>query len=152
MKYSLPVMCRCGEMFSVNCSGTQFPQSVECPNCDATIWLVQPLGNMVGMAILRRAATELHNEDWTLAIVLGAMAVECDLAYLFMKWNRIEIMSARMPNDVDEGSWEKEWRDMRTVAARLDKVSGVLVGQPFDAFLIENGDLLEGLYKRYPAF
>src|SRR5258708_7689937 len=75
MKFSFPVTCGCGESFPVNVSGTQFPKDAQCPKCYSSIWLVEPLGNVVGMAILGRAATECHNGDWTLAIVLGAMAV-----------------------------------------------------------------------------
>ena len=85
MKYSFPVTCGCGETFLVNATGPQVPESAECPKCHATICLVEPLGNIVGMAILGRAVTELQNGDWTLAIVLGARAVECDLAYFFTK-------------------------------------------------------------------
>lgn len=55
-----------------------------------TITLVEPLGNVVGMAILGRAQEELKDEDWTLAIVLAAIAVECELVYLFTKWNRVD--------------------------------------------------------------
>jgi hypothetical protein len=90
MKSSFPVTCSCGEMFPVNVAGKQFPKDAQCPKCYLTIWLVEPVGNVVGMAILGRAAAEFQNGDWTLAIVLGAMAVECDLAYLFMKWNRVD--------------------------------------------------------------
>jgi hypothetical protein len=152
MKFSFPVTCGCGETFPVNSSGTQFPKDAQCPKCHSTIWLVEPLGNVVGMAILGRAAKELKNGDWTLAIVLGAMAVECDLVYLFMKWNRIDLMSARTPNDADDEGWEKQWRDdVRTVAARLDKVSGLLTGQPFDSFLSQNSGLLQAVHARYPA-
>jgi hypothetical protein len=78
MKVSFPVTCPCGETFLVHVAGTQFPKSAPCPRCDTAIWLVEPLGNVVGMAILSRAATEMKNGDWTLAIVLAAMAVECE--------------------------------------------------------------------------
>jgi hypothetical protein len=152
MKFSFPVTCGCGETFSVNVTGTQFPTDARCPKCHSNIWLVEPLGNVVGMAILGRAATELKNEDWTLAIVLGAMAVECDLVYLFMKWNRIDLMSVTTPTDADEEDWERQWRDeVRFVAARLDKVSGLLVGQPFDSFLSQNTGLLQAVQARYPS-
>ena len=152
MKFSFPVTCGCGETFPVNVSGTQFPKDAQCPKCHSQIWLVEPLGNVVGMAILGRAATEFHNGDWTLAIVLGAMAVECDMAYLFMKWNRIDLMTTRMPNDADDEAWEKQWREeVRSVAARLDKVSGLLTGEPFDSFLSQNSTLLRPVHARYPA-
>jgi hypothetical protein len=113
---------------------------------------VEPLGNVVGMAILGRAETELKTGDWTLAIVLAAMAVECELVYLFMKWNRIDLMLVKNPTDADDDVWEKQWRDdVRTVAARLDKVSGLLTGQSFDSFLSQNGQLLKTVHERYQA-
>jgi len=104
------------------------------------------------MAILGRAATEMKNEDWTLAIVLAAMAVECELVYLFMKWNRIDLMLVRNPTDADDEGWEKQWRDdVRTIAARFDKVSGLLTGQPFDSFLSQNSGLLKNMHMQYQA-
>lgn len=153
MKFSFPVPCsRCGETFDVNVTAMPTPKSVQCPKCDLTIWLVEPLGNVVGMAILGRASAELKNGDCTLAIVLGAMAVECELAYLFMKWKGVDLMSSRMPTDADEEEWEREWReDARTVAARLDRVSSLLTGQPFDSFLSQRGELLQALHTRYPV-
>ncbi len=105
------------------------------------------------MAILGRAETELKNEDWTLTIVLAAIAVECELVYLFMKWNRIDFTLVRNPTDADDEVWEKQWRDdVRTIAARLDKVSGLLTGQSFDLFLAQNSELLKPLHERYRAF
>jgi hypothetical protein len=153
MKFSFPVTCSCGETFAVHVSGTKFPNDVQCPKCHSAIWLVEPLGNVVGMAILGRASAEHHNGDWTLAIVLGAMAVECDLAYLFMKWNRIELLSTRDLAEGDEDAWEKQWRDeVRTVGARLDTVSALLVREPFDAFLSHNSRFLQPVCMRYPEF
>jgi hypothetical protein len=98
-----------------------------------------------------RAATELTNGDWTLAIVLGAMGVECDLVYLFMKWKRIDHVSTGTPINADEEEWEQQWRDdARTVAARLDKVSSLLTGKPFDSFLSHNVELLRTVQTWYP--
>ena len=74
MKFSVPIACNdCGE-FLVDVNGTQLPKDAQCPECSKTIWLVEPLGNIVGMAIMRRAATELADGDSTLTVVLGAMA------------------------------------------------------------------------------
>ena len=150
MKSSFTVTCSCDETFPLNAIGTQVPKDAQCPKCHSAIWLVEPLGNVVGMTILGRAATELKNGDWTLAIVLGAMAIECELVYLFMKWKRIDLMSARMPTDTDEEEWEKQWRDdVRTIAAPLDKVSRLLTGQAFDSFLSQHTKTIQ---SRYPAY
>lgn len=152
MKFSIPVSCNCGETFPVHVTGSDLPRSAQCPKCKSTIWLVEPLGNVVGMAILSRAATELKSGDWTLAIVLAAMFVECELVYLFMKWNRIDLMLVRNPTEADEEGWEDQWRDeVRAVAARFDRVSGLLTGQSFDAFLSQNSGLLNAMHTAYPA-
>jgi hypothetical protein len=153
MKFSFPVPCGgCGKTFSVRVTGTELPKTAQCPKCEMTTWLVAPLGNVVGMAIQSRAATELNSGDWTLAIVLAAMAVECELVYLFMKWNRIDLMLVRNPSDADDEGWEKQWReDVRTVAARFDRVSGLLTGQSFDTFLSQNSELLKAVPAAYLA-
>lgn len=133
----------------MNVNGTQLPKDAQCPNCRKTIWLVEPLGNIVGMAIMRRAATELASGDSTLTIVLAAMAVESQLAYLFMKWNRVDLTLQRNPTDADEEEWEERWRDIRSVAARFDRVSSLLAGQSFDSFLSANGGLLKSVLTYY---
>jgi len=98
---------------------------------------------------MHRAATELAGGDSTLTIVLAAMAVESQLAYLFMKWNRVDLTSRRNPTDADEEEWEERWRDIRSVAARFDKVSTLLTGKSFDSFLSANGDLLKSVRTQY---
>jgi hypothetical protein len=152
VKFSFPVICRCGETFPVNVSGIQFPEDAHCPKCHSTIWLVEPLGNAVGKAILGRAAAEVLGGDWTMTIVLSAMTVDCEMAFLFMKWNRVELMATRTPNDDDEEEWERKWREeSRGVSARLDKISRLLSGNPFDLFLSQNSALLQPLHANYPA-
>ena len=151
MKFSIPITCDdCGE-FLVEVNGTRLPKDAQCPRCQKTIWLVEPLGNIVGMAIMHRAATELAGGDSTLTIVLAAMAVESQLAYLFMKWNRVDLTLQRNATDADEAEWEERWRDIRSVADRFDRVSSLLAGQSFDAFLSANGDLLKSVRTHYQS-
>jgi hypothetical protein len=151
VKFSIPITCDdCGE-FLVDVNGTQLPKDAQCPECSKTIWLVEPLGNIVGMAIMHRAATELAGGDSTLTIVLAAMAVESQLAYLFMKWNRVDLTLQRNPTDADEEEWEERWRDIRSVPVRFDKVSSLLTGKSFDSFLSANGDLLKSVRTQYQS-
>src|SRR5215470_5759778 len=103
------------------------------------------------MAIMRRAATELEDGDSTLTIVLAAMAVESQLAFLFMKWNRIDLMPQRTPTETDEEEWEERWRDLRSIAARFDSVSRLLTQKSFDSFLSANSDLLKSVRTHYQA-
>jgi hypothetical protein len=78
MKFSFPVPCNCGETFSVYVTGIQFPEDVQCPKCNSTIWLVPPLGNLVGMAILGRANAEVKGGDWTIQTPLLLGVHEAD--------------------------------------------------------------------------
>ena len=142
MKSSFPVVCLCGETFNVDVIGTQIPKSVSCPKCGASIGLVEPLGNVVGMMILGRAEKELKNSDWTLSIVLAAMALECDMAFLYMKWNKIDLMEERMPTGADEVGWEHEWRQQASINNRLNTVSKLLTGKSFNSFVSQTMELL----------
>jgi len=101
--------------------------------------------------LIGRAATELRGGDSTLTIVLAAMAVESQLAYLFVKWNRVDLTLQRNPTDADEEEWEERWRDIRSVAARFDRVSSRLTGESFDSFLSANGDLLKSVRTQYQS-
>jgi len=155
MKYLIPVSCSCGESFAEDVVGTEVPKTVYCPRCGSPIHLVAPLGNVVAMAILSRARIEFENGDWTLTVVLGAMGVECELEFLFMKWSRLdyEILSNRDATDAEDEAFEKQWRDdFRTIAAKFDKVSNLLTGQAFNSFLSQNSRLLQDVRARYPAF
>jgi len=152
MKFTFPVYCSpCEEWFLQAASGANLPKNAQCAK-GHTIYLMAPLGNLAGMAVLGRAATELKEQDWTLAIVLSAMGIECQLAYLFMKWNKVDLIRIRNPTDQDEQLWEKQWRDeLRTIASRLDKVSNQLTSQHFDAFCAQNSELLGNLHIKYPS-
>lgn len=150
MKYAFPVPCQqCGESFLVNVNGEDVPDYAHCPACKASIYLMAPLENVVGMAILGRASSEFKGEDWTLTIVLSAMAVECQLAWLFTKWNRITLSLQRNPTDADEEAWQNEWRDIRAIAKQLEKVSNLLTQKSFDEFIAQNNSLVKSLYARY---
>jgi hypothetical protein len=57
---------------------------------------------------MERARQELANEDTTIAILLSAMAVEGEMAYLFFKWKEID--SGRFPfgrTQDEEVEWER---------------------------------------------
>ena len=106
----------------------------------------------MGTRILSRALAELTNADFTLAIVLSAMAVECELARLFMKWNDIDLRYTRDPTPADQEKWEKQWRKWTMVGVRLDKVATLLTGDNFDSFLSRKPRLLNPIYTEYPTF
>jgi len=151
MKSSIPVTCQCGEQMTVQTTGTQDPKDIQCPKCRTPFWFIKPLGPFVGMTILNRAWTELQNGDYTLVIVLSAMGVECELARLFMKWNECDLMYTRTATPADRDKWADQWHSWNSIAVRLDKVSTLLAGKPFDEYMAANPVLLKPMHGKYPA-
>jgi hypothetical protein len=151
MKSAIPVTCHCGQEMTLLVSGTQDPKDAECPACGTTFWFVKPLGNFLGMRIFNRAWAELGNGDFTLVIVLSAMAVECELARLFIKWSENELMNTGMPKPADTEALAEQWRKWNSIAVRLDKVSTLLVQEDLDSFLSHNPELLKSIHAKYPG-
>jgi hypothetical protein len=121
--------------------GSQLPKYAHCSACKASIWLVAPLGNIVTGLTMERAKQELANEDVTVAILLSAMAVEGEMAYLFFKWKGIDFGEFPIIQN-DKDNWETEWADMRSIGKRLDEVSKLLTTVDFDKFAMQNRSLL----------
>ena len=151
MKSSIPVTCHCGHQMTLQTSGTQDPKDAQCPACGTAFWFVKPLGNFVGMRIFNRAWVELGKGDVTLVIVLSAMAVECELARMFIKWNEIDLMNTGMPTPADREALAEQWRKWNSIVVRFDKVSTLLVQEDFDSFLSHNTELLKPIHAKYPA-
>src|SRR5260221_11622036 len=95
MKSPISIPCSCGKQINLQIIGSQPPKYAHCTSCKASIWLVAPLGNIVTGLTMERAKQELANEDITVAILLSAMAVEGEMAYLFFKWKGID--SGKIP-------------------------------------------------------
>ncbi len=97
-----------------------------------------PLGNVVTKLLMERAKQELANGDMTIAILLSAVAVEAEMAYLFLKWKKVDSFTFHIAEQ-----WEKDWTEMRSIANRLDKLSTFLTGISFDGFAQRKKVLLQ---------
>lgn len=139
MKNSLPVICpSCGDQFPQETTGSQLPEYADCPECHARIYNISPLGNFVTSLLMHRAQQELGNKDVTLAIILSAVAVEGQMAYLFFKWRKVDSFTF----DIAE-QWEKDWAEMRSIGKRMDELSKFLTGISFDSFAQQKKSLLK---------
>lgn len=88
--------------------------------------------------LMHRAQQELGNKDVTLAIILSAVAVEGQMAYLFFKWRKVDSFTF----DIAE-QWEKDWAEMRSIGKRMDELSKFLTGISFDSFAQQKKSLLK---------
>jgi hypothetical protein len=113
---------------------------------------VRPLGNIVTKLLMHRAGEELEKEDITLAIVLSAMAVEGEMAWLFFHWTKFDLIPPGVPcTRSDEERWEGEWDEMRSVKLRLHRLSLLLTETDFDAFAFQNKALFRSVRSDYDA-
>jgi len=155
MKTSITFQCGCGEPLKADATGTALPEDAHCPKCGRAQWFVPPLGNVVGLLVLGRAHSELTNGDFTLTIILSAMAVECEMSRLFIKWKGLDQMRANqtgtMPTQAEEDVWVDEWRSFSRIKRRLDELSKLLTGQDFNELISQNSGLLSKIRSKYPA-
>jgi hypothetical protein len=115
-----------------------------------TTWVTDD--GRVSRRAICRAEVELVNKDWSLAIVLSAMSVECELAYLYSKWKMLE--ANLVPAEVTRAhteQWEDEFRLLQGgVAGKLDGVTQLLTGETFCDFVDRRTEIASMLQKTYP--
>ena len=151
MKFSMLIPCpKCGERLTVETKADEPFPNPQC-ECGAFIWLVQS-DMRVSRRALCRAEVELLSGDFSLAIILSAMAVECELAFLYSKWKMLDanlIPSEVTPSHTE--SWENEFRKLLGgVGGKLDAVTQLMTSETFDSFLARRNELATALQKAYP--
>ncbi len=142
MKFPMLVPCpTCGKRLTVETKGNEPYPDLQC-ECGATIYVVQS-SIPVSRRVLCRAEAELLGEDFSLAIILSAMCVECELAFLHSKWKMLD--AGLIPCEVTQthtDAWEEEFRRVQGgITGKLDCITQLLVGENFDAFLVRRTDL-----------
>lgn len=105
---------------------------------------------LVGTRALNTGWTELKAGNFTLAIILSATGVECELGRVFMKWKNIDEMLMRpKPLRRDQDSWTRAIRSCATMR-KLDRVCHFLTRENFDSLIAHNGDLAQAVTERHP--
>lgn len=136
MKVPVSVCCEvCGQVNTFMSTATFDLPDVSCP-CGAKIFGVGDVP--IGPGLLARAQYERTNaQDFSLAIVIAAMALDCEMSRLYVKWRRID--GLQDPTGVpDDETLEKEIRDMRGGAVgKLDRVAELLVDSETGQFVSE---------------
>ena len=141
MKFAVPVKCGCGCEFSVPSYAEESLQSAKCPGCQMIGILCQPLSiSVVADKLLYRSKTEIDGEDYTLSIICSAIAVECALTQVFLKWKGIDSLklTGHLATDSERNLWEKEYRKATERGGFMKSanfVSEFLCGKKFDDFV-----------------
>ena len=138
----------CKKRLIVQAEGSKPYPNPHC-DCGATIYLLQS-DMRVSRRAFCRAEVELGDGDFSFAIVLSAMAVESELAFLFSKWKMLD--ARLLPQEVKPShtsAWEQEFRKMKGVSGKLDHTVKLMTGETFDSFLSRRADLSSRLQKNY---
>jgi hypothetical protein len=154
MKSPVSIACQCGHHFIAETSGVEPLPDTQCPKCQMPIWIVQGLADFVNVRIMNRAWAELMGKDFTLTIVLSAMAVESEFARQYIKWRKVDygLSTDTSVTLAKEDEWEDEWREFRNIARRLDEMATLLTGKKFDGYIGDNPHLVDEIAAAYPVF
>ena len=88
MLFPLQVPCpACRFVSTATTNATQKYPRHACPQCGVSIAIMDSLTfSLIADRLLIRADSEIDKSDYTLAIILSAMAVETAVTQVFMKW------------------------------------------------------------------
>lgn len=148
MKFTMLVPCpKCGNRLTVEAKGNDPYPDPQC-ECGAPIWIVQS-DMRVSRRILCRAEAELLDQDFSLAIILGAMSIECELTFFVLKYKMLD--AKLIPSEVKQvntDEWEEEFRKIQSgIGGKLDGITQLLLGETFDTFLSRRNDLAAALQQ-----
>jgi len=85
------------------------------------------------------------NEDYSMTIVFAAMAFECELFRLFLKWSRIGFY-----NEINNVELEDTLRNMG-ILDKINVVSKLLTEKKLDEFVVDSADLKGIIEKGFPS-
>jgi hypothetical protein len=142
----LPVRCSCGDLTWVETTGsTAYPDS-KCPKCGITRYIVG--SSRISEKLHHRAIYEIRRQDWTMAIILSAMAVEAEIAYLHAKWSfRVSCAGDKEQENRAEHQWEAKFRKLIPIVKRLDSLTVLLADRDFNDFVSRNQQDLGGHFS-----
>jgi hypothetical protein len=143
MKFQALTRCQgCGERLTAEMKGSEPYPDLRC-ECGAVMYAVEPCGTPISRRLFCRAQAELLGEDFSLAIILSAISVECELAFLYSKWRMLGV--GLIPSEVtpaDTAAWEEGFRKLPGgLSNKLDEVTRLLTGVSFDLFIANRNDL-----------
>ena len=153
MKFTCEMSCACGCTVSFSTYGDGPWPDTACPACRRPAWLTDPLSvSITAERLLLRSKAELDRGDYSLAIVIGTIAVESFLTRLFLKLKGMASYATTfsLPSPAQEEEWEKEYPRSGGFTGPADFVSKNITGMTFDDFVCKN-NLATTIMARFPG-
>ncbi|MBC8402238.1 MAG: hypothetical protein H8E14_12185 [Candidatus Marinimicrobia bacterium] len=121
--------------------------------CDCGTPNVEIFGSTIttGFKLILRSQYELNEiRDYNLSIVFSAMAVDCELSRLFIKWEKIKsLRDYKLP---DGEKIESLLRQYPRISKKLKKVCDILYTEGIQDFFYRNPDIEISLAKLIENF
>jgi hypothetical protein len=142
MNTDLPVPCsHCGKVNYSKASGTGGFSTVTC-ECGHTTAVVGEFANFVTDRLYIKSGSEFAGGDYTLTILLAAMACECEMSFQFTKWRGLDSKNWFVPAEIE--AYEREYARLFSLEKKVNAVAQLLVSEQFDDFVISH-PLLNGI-------
>ena len=151
MKIPYPFRCEnCGSTDPVEINLARTSPEWVCESCGHKNAGIFHPGFTIGWKILIRSDYELRRrKDHSMSIVLSAMAFDCDLSRLFLKWSEVgELQSGKAP-DMEE--LERKLRGLLPMRRKIETVGRLIDSRGVDDFVQSSEDLQNSMKKLYPA-
>lgn len=124
----------------------------DCASCGARNEVLTHVNFTLGWRVLERSKVEyVDNNDYSMSIVLAAMAVDTEVARLYFKWRRIDCMREERRRPTDE-ELDAEYRSLGTnVADKIKRVARLLYSDGIDGFVRSSPALASQIAQGYPS-
>ena len=104
----------------------------------------------IGHKILARSGYEANIEkDYSMSVVLSAMAFECEVARLFIKWKEIE--GLKKAKNVSKGDLEEEYRKLWKVTKRIKETAKLMRPGGLADFVRKSPELSKTIVSNFPS-
>jgi hypothetical protein len=141
MKFHYNETCGCGGRIAFTTNGdNRFPDA-QCASCGIPGHLIDALSpSVVADRLIRRSKDELDGGDYSLAILLSAIAVETFLTRIFLKLKGMQHFAGgfEWPDEAQAARWEQEYPRSGGFIGPANFVSNRLVQTSFDQFVATN--------------
>jgi hypothetical protein len=141
MRFQYNQPCQCGGSIAFTTTGdNRFPPAL-CESCGRSGNLIDPLSpSVTADRLIYRSKAELEAGDYSVAILLAAIAVETFLTQIFLKLKGMEHYASGFawPDEAQEALWEEEYPRSGGFPGPANFISNRLVGKSFDQFTHNN--------------
>lgn len=141
MKFNGERACECGGVYPFSTYGEAPWPVVSCSACGKAAGQINLLSvSVTAERLLYRSKAEFESGDYSLAIVIGTMAIESYLTRLFFKVKGMDYYSQSFawPTEAQEKTWEVEYPKKGGFSGPADFVSNATTGATFDTFVTTN--------------